>query len=281
MSDPTNPYDGIHHRPLLPNRAGDVEREHQRRLRYAWAEGYDASCEQLRIARDDLSRCSEQNARLLSSLSTIAGRLIVDADDAAALAAEVRELARLPELLRELDERLHAARDKLDALAQQRALGDPEATRLMGKREGIGVALDYLRPLLPLTAPKADPSECPANHGAQCCGYPAMCRAALTPRLTVGERRAFSNGTEFDAWQHLWCSSCAHDHEMHQPDGSGGCDVIVRALTDRPTPEWVLPPAGEPSSLPSRMRCTLFEPCPVCGDGGAAAVELRAKATSS
>lgn len=33
----------------------------------------------------------------------------------------------------------------------------------------------------------SDPQDCPAAHGNQCCGYPALCRAALRPVPTEAE----------------------------------------------------------------------------------------------
>lgn len=90
----------------------------------------------------------------------------------------------------------------------------------------------------------------------------------------------FSTGTEGDAWMSCWCAYCAHDHDQH--DGSaennaGGCRIILDSILAEHDEfdageAWVAEPDDGDHYLPSRMICTLFQPCTkdeCCGDPGA------------
>jgi hypothetical protein len=101
---------------------------------------------------------------------------------------------------------------------------------------------------------------------------------SATERLAKACARVpFANGTEGDAWMSKWCAYCTHDHEQH-PGGSGdgGCMVLSHAYfpEDFPWPEaWLPEPDDGRSFLPSRLICSMFEPCTqgaCCGDPGAA-----------
>ena len=85
-------------------------------------------------------------------------------------------------------------------------------------------------------------------------------------------RRPFSNGTEGYAWMDAWCDDCAHDHDMHTPDGEGGCPIIAESFLatydEYPGawPEvWLPEPDDGKHYLPSRLVCLHFEPCGPCG----------------
>lgn len=80
--------------------------------------------------------------------------------------------------------------------------------------------------------------------------------------------RPFANGTEGEAWMHVWCDCCIHDHQMHGPNAEGpGCPIIAQAMLsshdDYPEawPEaWLPEPTGE-FHLPSLLVCGKYEPC--------------------
>lgn len=102
-----------------------------------------------------------------------------------------------------------------------------------------------------------------------------------TTRLTAACKRPFSNGTEGDTWMRNWCKRCAHDHDMHDPDGVGGCTVIALAMCDFPDgwPEaWLPEPDDGTFALPSRLTCLMFTPCEPCG--GDPLAEVRAAQTA-
>lgn len=69
----------------------------------------------------------------------------------------------------------------------------------------------------------------------------------------------FSNGTDWEIFQGNWCQHCKHDHDWSHnnepefPDGVESCDVIIRALLDEPTPEFINHENG--------TECTRFERC--------------------
>lgn len=65
------------------------------------------------------------------------------------------EVARLREALDDYAERLHGADGELTLIIATKQVG-PEFTRLTGKREGVRLALDYLRPLLADTEERTD-----------------------------------------------------------------------------------------------------------------------------
>lgn len=99
----------------------------------------------------------------------------------------------------------------------------------------------------------------------------------VTTRLAAACARPFSNGTEGDAWMRVWCASCAHDHTMHGPDGSGpGCRIIADAMIGgEPWPEaWLPEPDDDRFGCPSRMICGQYQPCDPCG--GDPQADLRA-----
>jgi hypothetical protein len=76
----------------------------------------------------------------------------------------------------------------------------------------------------------------------------------------------FSNGTEGTAWMQAWCAHCAQDHEMHQPDGDGGCELILLAMDRQPIPEWTDRSSTEGFTLPPAIYCSRFTLCESCGD---------------
>lgn len=91
-------------------------------------------------------------------------------------------------------------------------------------------------------------------------------------------KRAFSNGTEGDAWQRVWCEYCAHDHGLHHGNADQPmCELIGAAIfhqADEPlnVEAWIAEPDDGRFFLPSRMICLRFTPChgPGCnGDPGA------------
>lgn len=79
--------------------------------------------------------------------------------------------------------------------------------------------------------------------------------------------RAFSNGTEGDAWTSKWCDYCAHDHGLHQGGGDQPmCDLVFNSMVHEPgqplNPEvWIAEPDDGRFFLPSRMICLRFTPC--------------------
>jgi hypothetical protein len=93
----------------------------------------------------------------------------------------------------------------------------------------------------------------------------------------------FANGTEGEAWMDKWCAYCVHDHAEHDgctDDSNGGCILILEAMCGSvpDTEAWVAEPDDGTFSLPSRMLCTLFQPCTKdeCeGDPGAEARAAR------
>jgi hypothetical protein len=116
----------------------------------------------------------------------------------------------------------------------------------------------------------------------------------------VSRSSAFpSTGSELLDWQEVWCFRCIHDHGVsHGPeyeDGTGGCDIMLRAAIDEDTPEviqsgYVVVFEDEDgdchehtipnvcNSLPAAAFCTHWEPCKrECRQhvNGAVIVELR------
>lgn len=90
----------------------------------------------------------------------------------------------------------------------------------------------------------------------------------------------FSNGTEGEAWMDKWCAYCVHDHGAHDDTYDDTCRVILEAMTadhDKfdAGEAWVAP--DKPGYLPSRMICTLFEPCHKGDCGGDPGAEARAE----
>jgi hypothetical protein len=80
----------------------------------------------------------------------------------------------------------------------------------------------------------------------------------------------FSNGTEGYAWMSRWCDTCTHDHEMHDGDGPG-CELIALAMideVDQSSEAWIAEPDDGTFALPSRMLCTLYQPCTKDGCDG-------------
>ncbi len=75
----------------------------------------------------------------------------------------------------------------------------------------------------------------------------------------------FSNGTERYAWQSVWCDHCALDHDMHSPDGDGGCTILAASFLDDYSESWLDVPDGYGHYLPSHMLCLKYEPCEDCG----------------
>lgn len=84
--------------------------------------------------------------------------------------------------------------------------------------------------------------------------------------------KPFANGTEFEAWYHVWCESCAHDHWCHSlcDDESVPmadrpvCDLMVGALVGEDDPggeAWIAEPDDGKFALPSRMICLRYTPC--------------------
>lgn len=85
------------------------------------------------------------------------------------------------------------------------------------------------------------------------------------------KRIPFSNGTEFEAWQGVWCDHCIYDHGMH--DGtSHGCPLLTDILAmdqkiegfESLPIEMVPEPDDGNHAIPSRMICTKFEGCHRC-----------------
>lgn len=89
----------------------------------------------------------------------------------------------------------------------------------------------------------------------------------MRPDLAEACQRPFSNGTEGDAWQRVWCDVCVHDHGMHEgSDLSGGCAVFLTALCgDWPHEVWLPEPSDGKFALPSRLTCGMFTACELCG----------------
>lgn len=86
-------------------------------------------------------------------------------------------------------------------------------------------------------------------------------------------RTLFSNGTEADTWQGVWCNLCVHDHDYHEDGGTSGdafgCEVWLRALNENyppDVPEFVRTPVE--GDVRARWYCTEFEPCTRAGCGG-------------
>lgn len=74
----------------------------------------------------------------------------------------------------------------------------------------------------------------------------------------------FSNGTEGYAWMDKWCAYCAHDHGAHNDTYENTCELIALAMideVDESNEAWVAEPDDGEFHLPSRMLCTLFQPC--------------------
>lgn len=89
-------------------------------------------------------------------------------------------------------------------------------------------------------------------------------------RLSDASHHPFANGTEGLAWQACWCDLCAHDHEMHTPDGCAGCPLLLASLIGEWPEGWLPEPDDGQFFLPSRLICTKFTPCLDCGgDPGA------------
>jgi hypothetical protein len=86
----------------------------------------------------------------------------------------------------------------------------------------------------------------------------------------------FSNGTEGDAWQHVWCDTCTHDHGMHTDTGEG-CPIFLRALVGETVPEWTTR-EGAPFILPPDVICSAYEPCTLDDCTGDPQPEARAGA---
>lgn len=76
----------------------------------------------------------------------------------------------------------------------------------------------------------------------------------------------FSNGTEGFAWMENWCDRCENDHACHreEPEHGGGCEVLLRELTDQPVPEFI----EGTGRLGDTVHCIEFRPCKACGEGG-------------
>lgn len=71
----------------------------------------------------------------------------------------------------------------------------------------------------------------------------------------------FSNGTEGDAWQRVWCDTCTRDHGLHGTTGDGeGCPIFLQALIGETVPEWTQR-NGPPFVLPPDVICSAYEPC--------------------
>jgi len=88
----------------------------------------------------------------------------------------------------------------------------------------------------------------------------------------------FANGTEFEAWENVWCRYCAHDHGFTEHLSCGdGCELVLAAMTDPLTlPEgWLDVPEGYGWHLPSHMVCLRFKACTTAECTGDPAPEQR------
>lgn len=88
----------------------------------------------------------------------------------------------------------------------------------------------------------------------------------------------FSNGTEQQAWENVWCAYCVHDHDQHDGTYGPGCELylagaMLAGTDDYRWPEaWLPEPDDGTFGLPSRMLCGQFKPChegDCTGDPGA------------
>lgn len=83
-----------------------------------------------------------------------------------------------------------------------------------------------------------------------------------------GDRYAFSNGTEREAWANVWCDFCVHDHAITHTTSptvdDGGCEILIAydvAAGDIVPDQWTLEPPSLGFNQPSLMLCDSFEPC--------------------
>jgi hypothetical protein len=79
----------------------------------------------------------------------------------------------------------------------------------------------------------------------------------------------FANGTEGDAWMHVWCDHCARDHGVHDESGPG-CSIVMHLMTAESEeadgwPEPLLRTKDYWKSLPADIACAAFTPCAACG----------------
>lgn len=75
----------------------------------------------------------------------------------------------------------------------------------------------------------------------------------------------FSNGTEWEAWEAVWCAVCAHDHDAGCH--GAGCEVVLELMSGDHPEVIRAEPAGE-RHLPALHVCTLFTPCSRPGCSG-------------
>lgn len=72
----------------------------------------------------------------------------------------------------------------------------------------------------------------------------------------------FSNGTEGFAWMDVWCDECTLDHDMHDPNGSGGCPIFLKSILHEPVEEWDEYTNEEGQYfMPPAIVCRSFQQC--------------------
>jgi|GEM_PF-2575228 len=104
----------------------------------------------------------------------------------------------------------------------------------------------------------------------------------MTSRLKEAcSHRPFSNGTERQAWENVWCSSCTHDHDIsHGTKGDGpGCDLLMAIELDEFPENWPeawLPEPDDSFHLPSLTVCARYTPCQRDRCDGDPLAEIRA-----
>jgi hypothetical protein len=72
---------------------------------------------------------------------------------------------------------------------------------------------------------------------------------------TASTEPAFSNGTEFEAWQGTHCERCLNDLPYRQGNPGDGCVLLLVALDGRTPAEWA---EDKPGYLGQQYRCTYF-----------------------
>lgn len=83
--------------------------------------------------------------------------------------------------------------------------------------------------------------------------------------------KLFANGTEGEAWAHVWCHACAHDHAYHPGGDDGkatdGCSIILEMLQSDDVPDAITPEPADVLGfhMPPLHLCASFIPCEPCG----------------